>query len=68
MDFSIRTKAEEGKPLRLNRIVMKELRVAKLFSENKIRINHADYDVGGERLITSGDNDQLAIYDCIKGE
>jgi len=45
---------------------MKSFQVAKTFQREK-RINSLEFSYDGLRLITSGEDDQMVIYDCEKG-
>ena len=47
--------------------VVRQFKVAKLFSENTERINHIDFSPSGDLLVSSSDDDQIVIYDCEKG-
>ena len=40
--------------------------VGRTFQREK-RINFLDFSYDGQRLITSGEDDQMVIYDCEKG-
>ena len=40
--------------------------VGRTFQREK-RINFLDFSYDGQRLITSGEDDQMVIYDCDKG-
>ena len=40
--------------------------VGRTFQREK-RINFLDFSYDGHRLITSGEDDQMVIYDCEKG-
>lgn len=45
---------------------MKSLQVGKTFQREK-RINSLEFSYDGLRLITSGEDDQMVLYDCEKG-
>ena len=45
---------------------LKNFQVAKTFPRDR-RINSLEFSYDGTRLITSGEDDQMVIYDCEKG-
>ncbi|KAG1686080.1 WD repeat-containing protein 82 [Nymphon striatum] len=47
--------------------VVRSFRVAKVFRENSDRINSIDFSPNGDTLISSSEDDSIAIYDCEKG-
>ena len=52
--------------MRLDEDSIKNLQVAKTFTRDR-RINSLEFSYDGLRLITSGEDDQMVIYDCEKG-
>jgi len=53
--------------MKLDEDSMKNFQVAKSFPRDK-RINFLDFSNDGLRLITSGEDDQMVIYDCSGGQ
>jgi len=53
--------------MKLTDALVKNFRVAKVFRENKDRINSIDFSANGETLISSSDDDSIVIYDCQNG-
>lgn len=53
--------------MRLVEPVAKSFKVAKTFKENADKINHINYSQNGDSLISSSDDDQIVIYDCVAG-
>lgn len=45
-----------------------KMKIAKVFKDNTDTINSMDFSADGEFLITSGDDQQLVLYDCSKGK
>ena len=52
--------------MKLDEESMTNFSVGKTFQREK-RINFLDFSYDGLRLITSGEDDQMVIYDCEKG-
>ena len=52
--------------MKLDEEGMKNFQVAKTFQRDR-RINSLEFSYDGLRLITSGEDDQMVIYDCEKG-
>ena len=52
--------------MKLDEDSMKNFQVAKTFQRDR-RINSLEFSYDGLRLITSGEDDQMVIYDCEKG-
>jgi len=46
---------------------IKKMRMGAVFKDNSDAINSMDFSADGEHLITSGDDQQLVLYDCCKG-
>ena len=53
--------------MKLTESVVRNFLVAKVFRENKERINSLDFATTGETLISSSDDDSIIIYDCQNG-
>lgn len=53
--------------MKLTDSVVSSFRVAKVFRENSDRINSINFAANGETLISSSEDDSIAIYDCEKG-
>ncbi|CAG0883249.1 unnamed protein product [Cyprideis torosa] len=53
--------------MHLTETVMQGFKLAKVFRDNHERINCIDFAEDGELLVTSSDDDQINIYDCVKG-
>lgn len=47
--------------------VVRSFKVAKVFHDNKDRINSIDYTFDGNTLISSSDDESINLYDCQKG-
>lgn len=47
--------------------VVRSFKVAKVFHDNKDRINSIDFTFDGNTLITSSDDESINLYDCQKG-
>jgi len=52
----------------LNVGTVQKMKIAKVFKDNTDTINSMDFSEDGEFLITSGDDEQLVLYDCSKGK
>ena len=53
--------------MRLTETAVRSFAVAKLFRDNKDKINSVDYSSDGTTLISSSDDDSIVIYDCLEG-
>jgi len=53
--------------MKLTEPVVKNLRCAKTFRENTMRIHSLDFSVQGDTLISSRDDESIVIYDCQSG-
>lgn len=53
--------------MRLTTSVAQSFQVAKVFDENKARINAIDFSLSGELLITSSDDDSIQLYNPVDG-
>jgi COMPASS component SWD2 len=53
--------------MKLTEPVIKSFRAAKVFKDNTQRINSVDFSVQGDTLISSSDDESIAIYDCQSG-
>ena len=51
----------------LTREVANSMRVARVFSDNRQRINALAFNSSGEHLITSSFDDSLNVYNCLEG-
>jgi hypothetical protein len=51
----------------LTREVANSMRVARVFSDNRQRINALAFNNCGEHLITSSFDDSLNVYNCLEG-
>ena len=40
---------------------------AKSFSDNQLRVNSIDFTPDGQFMLTSSDDDSIAIYNCQQG-
>lgn len=47
--------------------VVRSFKVAKVFHDNKDRINCIDFTPAGNYLISSSDDETINLYDCQKG-
>lgn len=47
--------------------VVRSFKVAKVFHDNKDRINSIDFTTDGNTLISSSDDESINLYDCQKG-
>lgn len=46
---------------------VRSMKIARVFKDNTDGINSMDFSEDGEHLITSGDDQQLVLYDCSRG-
>ena len=53
--------------MRLTETAVRSFAVAKLFRENKDKINSLDFSADGTTLISSSDDDTIVLYDCCEG-
>lgn len=51
----------------VNSGAMQKMKICKVFKDNTDAINSMDFSEDGDFLITSGDDQQLVLYDCNKG-
>ncbi len=59
--------SDDERGIKLDSATIRKLRVAKVFRENKGRINSMNFNQSGDLLISSAEDDQIVIYDCEKG-
>ena len=57
---------KEAVKMKLDEEGLTNFSVGRTFQREK-RINFLDFSYDGQRLITSGEDDQMVIYDCEKG-
>lgn len=53
--------------MKLTDQVIKSFKTAKVFKENTDIINSLNFSPQGDTLISSSDDDQIVIYDCLNG-
>ena len=53
--------------MHVNANTLRDMKIAKVFRDNHDKINSIDFAEDGELLVTSGDDDQIIVYDCTKG-
>ena len=53
--------------MRLTETAVRSFAVAKLFHDNKDKINSLDFSSDGTTLISSSDDDSIVLYDCLEG-
>jgi COMPASS component SWD2 len=53
--------------MKLTESVVRSFGIAKLFRENKDKINSVDFSSNGDILISSSDDDSIVLYNCTEG-
>jgi len=53
--------------MKLTDQVVRSFKPGKIFRDNQSKVNHIDFSHDGQLLITSSDDDSIAIYDCMGG-
>lgn len=53
--------------MKLNERVIRSMRVAKVLRDNSAAVNHLHFSADGASLISSSDDDQIIIYDSVRG-
>ena len=62
----VNTEERKAVKMKLDEEGLTNFSVGRTFQREK-RINFLDFSYDGQRLITSGEDDQMVIYDCDKG-